>query len=90
MVGEPRTILITGVTGQDGSYLAERLVAEGHEVHGFVYRSDEAEVTTNVHVHAGDLMEFDSVDELIPRVSPEQGLQPRSHQRRRPVLGRAR
>ena len=36
-----RRVLITGVTGQDGSYLAEALIARGDEVHGTVQRADE-------------------------------------------------
>ena len=42
-------ILITGISGQDGSYLAERLIADGHEVHGTVLRSDEAVVGATLH-----------------------------------------
>lgn len=34
----PRRALITGITGQDGSYLAEHLLSEGYEVHGMVRR----------------------------------------------------
>lgn len=49
-------VLITGVTGQDGSYLAEDLLARGHEVHGTVQRPGEA-VTAGVHGHRLDLAE---------------------------------
>ena len=55
--------LITGVTGQDGSYLAELLLEKGYEVHGMVRRSstekreriDHLEGNPNFHVHYGDL-----------------------------------
>jgi GDPmannose 4,6-dehydratase len=64
-------VLVTGVTGQDGSYLAERLVAEGHEVHGLVFRSDESKVVDGVNVHAGDLTEFNELTGLVRDVSPD-------------------
>ena len=55
--------LITGVTGQDGSYLAELLLEKGYEVHGMVRRSsvekreriDHLEGNPNFTVHYGDL-----------------------------------
>ncbi|HMS60580.1 MAG TPA: GDP-mannose 4,6-dehydratase, partial [Tepidiformaceae bacterium] len=39
MSDEPRRALITGITGQDGSYLAELLLAKGYDVHGLLRRS---------------------------------------------------
>jgi len=62
--------LVTGVTGQDGSYLAERLVADGWEVHGLVRSADEA-VADGVVVHVGDLAEPDLFDRLLPEVAPD-------------------
>ena len=38
---EPRRALITGITGQDGSYLAELLLDKGYEVHGLIRRSSQ-------------------------------------------------
>ena len=49
-------VLITGVTGQDGSYLAELLIARGHEVHGTAQNPGEG-VTPGVEVHVQDLSE---------------------------------
>src|ERR1700735_2619613 len=64
--------LITGITGQDGSYLAELLLAKGYEVHGLVRRvalEDPAHrlvrlrnVLNQVELHAGSLESFPSVD----------------------------
>ncbi len=61
--------LITGVTGQDGSYLAEALVARGDEVHGTVQRLDEHAVG-GVAVHQVDLAE-PGVGELISQLRPD-------------------
>lgn len=61
--------LITGVTGQDGSYLAEALVARGDEVHGTVQRLDEQAVG-GVEVHQVDLAE-PGVGELIRQLRPD-------------------
>lgn len=65
---------ITGITGQDGSYLAERLVAEGHEVHGLV-RSDEprtAGLPEGVVLHRGDLQQADRVVDLVRSIAPHE------------------
>ncbi len=62
--------LVTGVTGQDGSYLAERLVAEGWEVHGLV-RAGSGPVPTGVRPHVGDLAEPDLFDRLLREVAPD-------------------
>lgn len=56
--GSPRRALITGVTGQDGSYLAELLLAKGYEVHGVIRRSSSfntariSHIFPGVHAHA--------------------------------------
>ena len=58
-----RTALITGITGQDGSYLAEFLLEQGYEVHGMVRRSstekfDRIEhIRDRVTLHQGDLLD---------------------------------
>ncbi|MEV7972689.1 GDP-mannose 4,6-dehydratase [Cellulomonas sp. NPDC089187] len=62
--------LITGVTGQDGSYLAERLVAEGVTVHGMVRPGDESAVPTGVHPHAGDLGDREGLRRLVLDLAP--------------------
>ena len=69
-----RKALITGITGQDGSYLAELLLAKGYEVHGIVRRSssfatgriehiylDEHLPGGNLHLHYGDCGQLFSV-----------------------------
>jgi len=61
--------LITGITGQDGSYLAELLVAEGHEVHGTSLRADEASVD-GVELHPLDLSE-PGIGGLIASLQPD-------------------
>jgi GDPmannose 4,6-dehydratase len=65
-----RRALVTGVTGQDGSYLVERLLAEGWQVHGLV-RSAEEKVAAGVQVHLGDLSDGSLFDRLLPRDDPD-------------------
>lgn len=60
--------LITGITGQDGSYLAERLIAEGIDVHGTSLRADEPQVAGTTQ-HALDLSES-GIGELITALRP--------------------
>ena len=48
------TALITGITGQDGSYLAELLLSKGYDVHGLVRRSSEISRPRIDHLHQGD------------------------------------
>jgi GDPmannose 4,6-dehydratase len=64
-----RRVLITGVTGQDGSYLAEALIAHGDEVHGTVQRADEV-VTGGVTTHQVDLSAR-GVGDLIHELRPD-------------------
>ncbi|WP_158372252.1 GDP-mannose 4,6-dehydratase [Cellulosimicrobium cellulans] len=68
-------VLITGVTGQDGSYLAERLVAEGAEVHGLVRASDASASDARargVVLHEGDLGDEDGLRRLVDEVEPDE------------------
>ena len=46
----PKRALITGITGQDGSYLAELLLSKGYEVHGMVRRSSEEKFERIAHL----------------------------------------
>ncbi len=62
--------LVSGVTGQDGSYLAERLVAEGWEVHGLVRSTDET-VVAGVRVHHGDVTAPGTFRDLLSAVRPD-------------------
>jgi len=77
--------LITGVTGQDGSYLAELLLNKGYEVHGIKRRSssfntqridrlyiDPNEGKTNFYLHYGDMTDGSSLTSLIQKISPDE------------------
>ena len=72
--------LITGVTGQDGSYLAELLLEKGYEVHGMVRRSsvekreriDHLEGNPKFTVHNGDLSDSLSLVRLIGSIKPDE------------------
>lgn len=72
--------LITGVTGQDGSYLAELLLEKGYEVHGMVRRSstekreriDHLNGNPNFHLHYGDLADSMSLVKIIGAVKPDE------------------
>jgi GDPmannose 4,6-dehydratase len=71
------TALITGITGQDGGYLAERLVADNWQVHGLVHAGNgQAEQlrarTPSVVLHEGDLAETAAVHDLVAAVEPEE------------------
>ena len=73
-----KVALITGITGQDGSYLAELLLEHGYEVHGLSRRSstDTLErvrhLTDRVQIHQGDLLDSHSLDLVIERVRPDE------------------
>ena len=70
--------LITGVTGQDGSYLAELLIEKGYEVHGIVRRSSSgdtsriANVKARLTLHEGDLMDEGSLVRVVADVRPDE------------------
>jgi GDPmannose 4,6-dehydratase len=70
--------LITGITGQDGSYLAELLLAKGYEVHGMVRRSSEekferiAHLKGRVLLHQGDLLDQFSLARLLTDLKPNE------------------
>lgn len=72
--------LITGVTGQDGSYLAEFLLKKGYDVHGIIRRAstfNTARVDTiynnpNFHLHFGDLSDANTVRKLIYKIQPDE------------------
>jgi GDPmannose 4,6-dehydratase len=72
--------LITGITGQDGSYLAELLLEKGYEVHGMIRRSSvdyreriaHLEGTPNFHLHYGDLGDSMSLIAVIGNVRPDE------------------
>jgi GDPmannose 4,6-dehydratase len=70
--------LITGITGQDGSYLAEFLLAHGYEVHGMVRRSSEEKferiqhIRDQISLHQGDLLDQYSLSALLTTIKPEE------------------
>ncbi len=73
-----KKVLITGITGQDGSYLADFMLEKGYEVHGMVRRAstenDERieHLKGKIHIHQGDLLDFMSLVELIDTVRPNE------------------
>ena len=70
--------LITGITGQDGSYLAELLLTKGYEVHGMVRRSSTenferiTQIRDKVMLHQGDLLDQLSLIDLLNEVQPDE------------------
>jgi GDPmannose 4,6-dehydratase len=77
--------LISGITGQDGSYLAEFLIAKDYEVHGIVRRSssfntdrlarlyrDPHDVQARLFLHFGDLVDGTGLREILTRVRPDE------------------
>lgn len=75
-----KTALITGITGQDGSYLAELLLNIGYQVHGLVRRSSTDNFTRikgildndNLFLHQGDLTDSASITNLIKTIEPDE------------------
>ena len=73
-----KTALITGVTGQDGSYLAEFLLNKGYDVHGIVRRSSSSNFERIEHIQddmtlvQGDLLDQNSLIEAIEGCHPEE------------------
>ena len=65
------TVLVTGVSGQDGSYLAERLVAAGDRVHGLVRAGDPAPLAPGVVREVGDLADGPGLSALVARLRPD-------------------
>jgi GDPmannose 4,6-dehydratase len=77
--------LITGITGQDGSYLAELLLEKGYEVHGIKRRAslfnthrvdhiyqDPHDVGARLHLHYGDLSDTSNLTRIIAEVQPDE------------------
>ena len=75
-----KTALITGVTGQDGSYLAEFLLDKGYDVHGTIRRSSvdyreriaHLEGHPNFHLHYADMTDSMSIIGVLSRVRPHE------------------
>jgi GDPmannose 4,6-dehydratase len=74
----PKSALITGITGQDGSYLAELLLEKGYEVHGMVRRAstekfDRIEhLRERVELHQGDLLDHRSLTDTLKAARPDE------------------
>jgi GDPmannose 4,6-dehydratase len=74
--------LITGIAGQDGSYLSEYLLSLGYEVHGIVRRHSVAEnqnhrldklgLNDRIHTHYGDLLDYPSLVRITQEVQPDE------------------
>jgi len=80
-----KVALITGITGQDGSYLAELLLEKGYDVHGIIRRSstfntsridhifqDPHESHTRLSLHYGDLSDASNISRLIEKIQPDE------------------
>ena len=73
-----KTALITGITGQDGSYLAEFLLEKGYEVHGIVRRSSLINthridhIYDRIHLHYGDITDSTNVISVFREVAPDE------------------
>lgn len=78
--------LVIGITGQDGSYLAELLLGKGYEVHGIIRRSstfptsrieflnidDHSKSNSKLHLHYGDLTDGTRMFELVSQIQPDE------------------
>lgn len=73
-----KTALITGITGQDGSYLAEMLLEKGYEVHGLVRRTSHSNLDNikhligKVRLHYGDLTDETSLALFVSQIMPDE------------------
>ena len=80
-----RIAFITGITGQDGSYLAELLLSKGYEVHGLIRRAssfntgridhvyqDPHHKGQKLHLHYGDLTDAGNLQNLLTRIKPNE------------------
>ena len=80
-MSQNKTALITGITGQDGSYLAELLLEKGYEVHGLFRRSSVPNISriekllkakNNIQLHYGDLSDSLSILRIIEKIKPHE------------------
>jgi len=73
-----KVALITGITGQDGSYLAELLLEKGYEVHGIVRRASLINthridhIYKQIHLHYGDLTDATNIIGVIKKIEPDE------------------
>lgn len=77
-MSSPRRALITGITGQDGSYLAELLLDKGYDVHGMVRRSSTEKfdridhIRERISLHQGDLLDHRSLVDALRASEPDE------------------
>ena len=78
--------LITGITGQDGSYLAELLLEKGYEVHGIIRRSssfnrgridhiyiqNQSLMNKRLYLHYGDVTDTSNLNRLLEKINPSE------------------
>lgn len=76
-----KVALITGITGQDGSYLAELLLEKGYEVHGLIRRASSFNTeridqainrSDSIHLHYGDLSDSSNLIRLVKEIQPDE------------------
>ena len=80
-----KKVLITGITGQDGSYLAEFLLSKGYEIHGLIRRAstfntsridhiykDPHLAEVRLYLHYGDLSDSGQLTKLIYNIKPDE------------------
>ncbi|HFQ4921612.1 TPA: GDP-mannose 4,6-dehydratase [Vibrio vulnificus] len=76
-----KKVLITGITGQDGSYLVEFLLEKGYEVHGIIRRASSFNTeridsvianSSNIHLHYGDLTDSSNLIRLVKEIQPDE------------------
>lgn len=82
MITNKKVALITGIGGQDGSYLTELLLSKGYEVHGIVRRSAVENhehrfsrinhLLNNITLHGGDITNYSSIYSIISKVMPDE------------------
>jgi GDPmannose 4,6-dehydratase len=77
-MSETRRALITGITGQDGSFLADLLLEKGYEVHGMVRRSSTetfqrlTHIRDDITLHTGDLLDQRSLTDVLRETTPHE------------------
>jgi GDPmannose 4,6-dehydratase len=77
-IKDMKKALITGITGQDGSFLAELLLSKGYEVHGLVRRSAEHttqridHIIDRLHIHEGDMSDSSCLIRLVGEIQPDE------------------
>ena len=78
MATEKKIALVSGITGQDGSYLADLLLSKGYEVHGIMRRSSSfntgriEHIYSSLNLHYGDLSDGMGLREILTRVQPDE------------------